>query len=685
MTPTETWGIIPRAISSLFEELHSIGGHGSAGVVHLSYMQVYNNDIFDLLRDSSNQRAQDALAVREMIKGNGRQIYVSGLSEFRVTNVDEALKFLRVGNRNRSIRATEYNEKSSRSHAVLQLSIEVESRGLESAATIIRRAKLNLVDLAGSEKWGIDSAMGADRTKELTSINQSLSALGNVISALTNPRRTHIPYRDSKLTRLLQDSLGGNTRTVVIATISPSVSALEESISTLQFAERAKCVAVKVKANELVDDAILLAQAQREISRLKLLLKQSRTQSGTTELDDQVKRLTQENTALSAENQKLRRTITFLRKSLSEKTPQAAPELTGVPSTVVGSSKPPAQASKANGEAVPPLQRGRRPRSANLTQLRLDIPQDDDEDPRKPAVMTAFDEHPEERRRLQADETNEQRILANIQAERRMLESQLEQLTQNEAMQTGRSTENYEDEDLCPMCRRLIDDHSDNELDHCIEREAETKKRAAAAAQTVADGNPADNVSATTPQITTLPHQPPSSNSDNTKGPRVGAIPRPPSRRSATPNTDASPYAQELVVKSTTTTPMQSNGTRQVVRPATNGKQASDNTATEPTRPKSNNQSDPHPVDQPVPILRQGHKSVRALKQLHASSPYNATAAAKAQKDKINQPRRERPGASPHIVPDAATTSNDDGSANGPAVTNSVRDIGLRLSVYKFR
>uniref|UniRef100_K3X600 Kinesin motor domain-containing protein n=1 Tax=Globisporangium ultimum (strain ATCC 200006 / CBS 805.95 / DAOM BR144) TaxID=431595 RepID=K3X600_GLOUD len=162
-----------------------------------------------------------------------------------------------MGNRNRTIRATEYNEKSSRSHALLQLSAEVESRGIEGATTIIRRAKLNLVDLAGSEKWDTDVAMGNDRCKELTSINQSLSALGNVISALANSKRTHIPYRDSKLTRLLQDSLGGNTRTVVIATISPSETALDETISTLMFADRAKCVMVNVKANELPSEKSL--------------------------------------------------------------------------------------------------------------------------------------------------------------------------------------------------------------------------------------------------------------------------------------------------------------------------------------------------------------------------------------------------------------------------------------------
>jgi kinesin family protein 3/17 len=109
--------------------------------------------------------------------------------------------------------------------------------------------------------------------KELTSINKSLSSLGNVISALSSSNRTHIPYRDSKLTRLLQDSLGGNTRTVLIACVAPTELHHIETISTLQFADRAKQVMLKVRANTVLDDKALLSNAQAEIARLKLLLK----------------------------------------------------------------------------------------------------------------------------------------------------------------------------------------------------------------------------------------------------------------------------------------------------------------------------------------------------------------------------------------------------------------------------
>lgn len=155
------------------------------------------------------------------------------------------------------------------------------------------------MDLAGSEKWNTNFKLGAKRTKELTHINKSLSALGNCISALVAKKRGHIPYRNSKLTRLLQvcvcvsvcclrsvataltsphrtqqhqDSLGGNTRTTVVAALSPMYASQEESISTMQFADRARRVQMRVRRNEVVDDAVLLTRAQREITRLRSIL-----------------------------------------------------------------------------------------------------------------------------------------------------------------------------------------------------------------------------------------------------------------------------------------------------------------------------------------------------------------------------------------------------------------------------
>lgn len=141
------------------------------------------------------------------------------------------------------------------------------------------RSKLSLVDLAGSEKMvalgNVSVLPSSEHLKELTAINQSLSSLGNVISALASKNRSHIPYRDSKLTRILQDSLGGNTRTILLSCITPSILHAAETISTLQFTDRAKNVMIKSKANLVIDDKALLSNAQAEISRLKLLLKQA--------------------------------------------------------------------------------------------------------------------------------------------------------------------------------------------------------------------------------------------------------------------------------------------------------------------------------------------------------------------------------------------------------------------------
>ncbi|KAE8900475.1 hypothetical protein PF005_g1760 [Phytophthora fragariae] len=693
------WGVIPRAIESLFEELRSISRHGSAGVVHCSYMQIYNNDVYDLLQDNK-QRMKDPLAVREMIKGNGKQIYVSGLSEFRVTNLQETLQLLKAGNRNRTIRATAYNEKSSRSHALLQLSIEVESRGLESATTIIRRAKLNLVDLAGSEKWDKDVVLGSDRSKELTSINQSLSALGNVISALVNPKRTHIPYRDSKLTRLLQDSLGGNTRTVVIATISPSESSVDETISTLQFAERAKCVTVRVKVNELVDDAILLAQAQREISRLKLLLKQSGSHQQVPALEEQVARLTKENAALVGENQKLCHTVSSLRKASAMHT-TTAEEKEATPTTkrtklsiVAQHPSPPTHRNNAHIDDHPDSSSS----SLQLNQLRLELKTLGTETRTKPEVFTAFTDHDVENERFERAANAQELILQGIQTERRELERQLELLSTGGDNQdrdhlinkTGEQSGRRET-DPCPICGNDIDDHSDSELDRCIEEEMNMVRQQRAAALK------AESVHDRTPSEKKIVQQRPKT--DNVtpvqnSGPGVKAIPRsaasdPRIRRvSTSAHGKPSPYLSNAVRKPST--PPQ---TRADTKPNTGSKGVNGSSEGRPTEAFSSdtastpddgdsNQADSHlsslpPQQAPIPILRQGHKGLKALKKFRAASPYSNAVPRKEKRTILNH---EAPA-----VPNKPDANRVESSHPTNTIVNSVRDIGLELSVYKFR
>merc|ERR1719453_2795555 len=171
------------------------------------------------------------------------------------------------------------NADSSRSHSLFL--IQIESEETVNGETCFKAGKLNLVDLAGSERQSKTQATG-DRLKEATKINLSLSALGNVISALVDSKSAHIPYRDSKLTRLLQDSLGGNTKTVMIANIGPAEYNYDETLSTLRYAYRAKSIKNKPRVNEDPKDA-MIRDFQDEILRLKqqLIQQQSLPSDGT--------------------------------------------------------------------------------------------------------------------------------------------------------------------------------------------------------------------------------------------------------------------------------------------------------------------------------------------------------------------------------------------------------------------
>lgn len=164
------------------------------------------------------------------------------------------------------------NAESSRSHSIF--TIYVETSEMVNGESLIKAGKLNLVDLAGSERQSKTQATGA-RLKEATRINMSLSALGNVISALVEGKNNHIPYRDSKLTRLLQDSLGGNTKTVMIAAISPADFNFDETLTTLRYASRAKNIKNKPRVNQDPKDA-LLKQYEDEIVKLRQIIEMSK-------------------------------------------------------------------------------------------------------------------------------------------------------------------------------------------------------------------------------------------------------------------------------------------------------------------------------------------------------------------------------------------------------------------------
>ena len=325
-TDTDDWGVIPRAIVDVFTCLNdSLGGgevsaansggmgkeaHDMAAVVHCSYMQIYNNQLFDLLADPSRS---NNLKIRESVgpKSKKSEIFVQGLSEYRVSSASDVLLLLQHGSRNRAVRATQYNEQSSRSHAILQMTIET-SIMKPNGGRVVRVAKLNCVDLAGSEKWNTWTTMKKRHQKELTEINTSLSALGICIQRLTEPNHSHVPYRDSVLTRLLEDSLGGNTKTSVIATVSPSAYSAEDSMSTLQFADRARQVMVRVKPNQIVDNKQKLISAEREITRLKKVVDALRDQlreAGVEPRNFDQAMMHRENLQLKEENAELRERI----------------------------------------------------------------------------------------------------------------------------------------------------------------------------------------------------------------------------------------------------------------------------------------------------------------------------------------------------------------------------------------
>ncbi|KAK9817020.1 hypothetical protein WJX72_008464 [[Myrmecia] bisecta] len=267
-------GVIPNAFQHIFADIAN--GGAREYLVRASYLEIYNEDIRDLLAATSQHRLQ-------LKESADRGVHVRGLMQFVVKDMAEISSILQVGQKNRSVGATLMNQESSRSHSIFSITVETATRSQSAPGAPIRVGKLNLVDLAGSERQSKTGATG-DRLKEATKINLSLSALGNVISALVDPRSSHIPYRDSKLTRLLQDSLGGNTKTVMIAHVGPADYNFEETLSTLRYANRAKNIANKPRVNEDPKDT-MLREFQDEIAQLKLQLQATEQPAKVTQME----------------------------------------------------------------------------------------------------------------------------------------------------------------------------------------------------------------------------------------------------------------------------------------------------------------------------------------------------------------------------------------------------------------
>ncbi|XP_022801236.1 kinesin-like protein KIN-7I [Stylophora pistillata] len=270
-------GVIPKAIGEIFDYIEK--NPSREFLIRVSYIEIYNEDIKDLLNP-----ARTNLKIHENAE---KQVYVGELTEEVVSCSEDVFKHMMRGEKNRHFGVTNMNDRSSRSHTIFRVVIESremmdESKAPDTIDGAVRVAHLNLVDLAGSERASQTGAFG-QRLKEGGHINKSLLALGSVIAKLSEGE-SFIPFRDSKLTRILQSSLGGNAKTSMLCTITPA--AIEESISTLKFASRAKTIKNCPEVNEVLDDGTLLKRYRKEIRELKQQLVQVRRMSSSSHVQE---------------------------------------------------------------------------------------------------------------------------------------------------------------------------------------------------------------------------------------------------------------------------------------------------------------------------------------------------------------------------------------------------------------
>eukprot|EP00066_Takifugu_rubripes_P014742 XP_011604008.1 PREDICTED: kinesin-like protein KIF13A isoform X1 [Takifugu rubripes] len=265
-------GLIPRLCCSLFERVHKEENEAHTFKVEVSYMEIYNEKVRDLLDPKGSRQS---LKVREhKVLGP----YVDGLSQLAVMSFEDIEVLMSEGNKSRTVAATNMNEESSRSHGVFSIIVTQTLYDLRSGNSGEKVSKMSLVDLAGSERVSKTGAAG-ERLKEGSNINKSLTTLGCVISALADQsagkgKAKFVPYRDSVLTWLLKDNLGGNSKTAMIATVSPAADNYEETLSTLRYADRAKRIVNHAVVNE-DPNARIIRELREEVEKLKVQLSQA--------------------------------------------------------------------------------------------------------------------------------------------------------------------------------------------------------------------------------------------------------------------------------------------------------------------------------------------------------------------------------------------------------------------------
>lgn len=301
-------GIIPRVLYALFQRLAD-----REFTVKCSFLELYNEELRDLL---STEEGTKLKIYEDGAKRGYQGTMVQGMGETFIHSASEGIKLLKYGSDKRHVAATKCNDLSSRSHTIFTITVFIKrtnDKGEESVSS----GKLNLVDLAGSENI---QRSGAEhkRAAEAGLINKSLLTLGRVINSLVD-RNAHIPYRESKLTRLLQDSLGGHTKTCIIATVSPARSNLEETISTLDYAFRAKNIRNKPQINSTISKKTLLREWSIDLEKLKSELIATRQRNGVYLPTHTYEEMTLESQSRKIETQELRARLETMETNMKHK------------------------------------------------------------------------------------------------------------------------------------------------------------------------------------------------------------------------------------------------------------------------------------------------------------------------------------------------------------------------------
>jgi hypothetical protein len=412
MGTPEQPGLIPRYCEDLFQRIKDQPEQNTTYNVHVSYLEIYKEHVRDLLVSRPTGGRPDELHYLKIRQSPEEGVYIQGLTDAPVRSFADIQHLMEVGDQNRTTASTKMNLTSSRSHAVFTITLKQIQHSLTNDETIERTARMRLVDLAGSERATKTEAKG-ERLKEGSKINQSLTTLGRVIAALADPRRQAIqsgggsgrnsprpgsshgrprsihlevvPYRDSVLTYLLKDSLGGNSKTAMVACISPSGSDYDETLSTLRYADQAKRIRTKAHANiDAVNAAerdaqiTLMAETikslqlsvarqhelkqqemealdsyQEKVQRMQRLMDESRqvSEARIRALQVEVEWLRPENVRLSNENEALRRHLNLALGEL--KNPIRIPQ-----EYALVAEDPVSSGVKSYGDLSPSLERG---------------------------------------------------------------------------------------------------------------------------------------------------------------------------------------------------------------------------------------------------------------------------------------------------------------------------------------